>query len=320
MCQASVSNLISKLPASRSEIPQALLQYSLSFTPPTLRSFARAAMRIFLLPVSNRRTLLYCSKSTIAVPSAPGIAPARPSIPDRIVARANATWADWEQAPSGWKKTLTDYGNRAFSRIAFEEWGLKTLPAAHAAALESIKTTPVVYPGRFLAEGEVLTTLRRLAQERQGLHKQRLWWSIVGMPLSAPFALIPIVPNIPFFYLAFRAWSHYKALYGAKYLAVLLEKKLVAPEASAELDGLVASGTAEKDQADVEQAAEDVDRRHDAGEETMLLSARTGRLIAEQFKLPAMQIEIERAVEQVQRALVKAEEERRTKEATKKQQ
>lgn len=158
-------------------------------------------MRIFLLPISTRRTLIYCEKQP---PSS------KTSYADWAINKASSTWADLEKAPKGWKKSLVNLGNGIFRRIPFEEWGLKTLPSYSKSTIETAAMTRVLFPGRFLEEGKVTGLLARIATERQKLHKQRLVWSIVGMPLTIPVAILPVIPNIPLFYLAFRAWSHYK--------------------------------------------------------------------------------------------------------------
>lgn len=82
-------------------------------------------MRIFLLPISTRRTLIYCER--VVQQQVNGSQQASKmsvaSITDRIVNKANQTWTDWENAEKGWKKKLTVYGNEyVFSRIPFEEW------------------------------------------------------------------------------------------------------------------------------------------------------------------------------------------------------
>ena len=52
-------------------------------------------------------------------------------------------------------------------------------------------------------------SLSALAARRTPHHRKYLIWCIVGMPFTAPFALIPVVPNLPFFYLVWRAYSHW---------------------------------------------------------------------------------------------------------------
>lgn len=164
-------------------------------------------MRLFLLPISTRRTLIYCER--------PKPAPGKPtSYLDRAVTKANATWVSFEKAPSGWKKTLTTYGNMMLRRIPYEEWGLKTIPGISKKRKERKLTqedeVEVIFPSLFLKEQAVKETCKKLAIERQPLHAKRMIWSAIGAPLTLPFALVPIIPNIPGFYLLFRAWSHWK--------------------------------------------------------------------------------------------------------------
>ena len=83
-------------------------------------------MRLFILPISTRRTLIYCER--IAPSLAPGAT--KPPLADRIITKSSAVWTSWEKAEKGWQKKVTDYGNALFRRIPFEEWGLKTLPPA----------------------------------------------------------------------------------------------------------------------------------------------------------------------------------------------
>ena len=45
--------------------------------------------------------------------------------------------------------------------------------------------------------------------------------------MTFPFALIPVIPNFPFFYILWRAWSHYKAWRGASYLESLLKLGMI---------------------------------------------------------------------------------------------
>ncbi|KAF2224720.1 mitochondrial K+-H+ exchange-related-domain-containing protein [Elsinoe ampelina] len=292
-------------------------------------------MRIFLLPISTRRTLIYCEKLPSTSPASTSLSPFPLSnLPDRIVARANNTWADWERAPTGWKKTLTGYGNRAFARIPFEEWGLKSLPALHESTKERAGRTEVVFPGKFVEGGAgrrgVLAALERLSREREGLHRRRLVGSVVAMPFTIPVGLIPVLPNVPFIYLAFRAWSHYKAWYGGRYLAWLLGKGWVVPRGSKVLDELYARGFLEGEggkgggkvrvrveEAEVERVAREVKDRDAKGEEVLVLKAWNGQAIAEEFKLPEMEVEIERAVEQVQKAIEEAKTAKPSVQATK---
>lgn len=277
-------------------------------------------MRLFLLPISTRRSLIYCER----LAEKPG---EKRSLLDRGSMKANEIWVGWEKdtkSPFNWKKRVTVYGNHILKHIPYEEWGLKTLPALTARRKKDIvegrERYTVLFPGLYLQQERVPTILRQLAQERQAMHRSKMIWSIVGMPFTAPFMLIPVIPNLPFFYLVYRAYSHWKALTGSKHLEFLLQHKQPVPQPSAELDEVYTAGlmypSRELSRAaprpTQEQAAEVarvVEQQTNGGsEDVMVLQRWNGKLIAEQFRLPDMEVEIERAVEQVEQS-IKAREE-----------
>lgn len=249
------------------------------------------------------------------------------TILDRITNKANETWASWEKDDKSWKrwkKTLTVYGNKALRRIPYEEWGLKTIPPLTAkrrqAELEGKEKVEVIFPGLFLRNEKVPGILQQLATERQALHRKRMIWSIIGMPLSAPFILVPVIPNIPFFYLVFRAYSHWKALSGSKHLEFILQNKLLKSVPSSELDEVYTAGLmypsreiSRNAPVPSREQAEDISniiekQTNNGSEDVMVLQRWNGKLIAERFKLSEMEVEIERAVEQVEQAIKGREE------------
>ena len=128
------------------------------------------------------------------------------------------------------------------------------------------------------------------------------------------------IPNLPFFYLCFRAYSHYRAWYGGKFLEHLIKKDMVTAAPSQQMDRLYTAGLLhpsrekireepETTEAETEQVQGTIVTQSSGGkEEVMLLQRWNGKLIAEDFDLPEMEIEIERAVEQVEQALKKEKE------------
>ena len=59
-------------------------------------------------------------------------------------------------------------------------------------ATEEKEKVEVLFPGRVLPVDKVSDVLRTLAVERQAFHRQRMVWSLVGMPFTVPFALVPV--------------------------------------------------------------------------------------------------------------------------------
>lgn len=246
-------------------------------------------MRLYLLPVSTRRTLLYAQRLGVTTKSSDT------SYADRGAAWAAKKWAEWESKDRGWQKKLVEYGNHAFRRIPYEEWGLKSVPPLSTRRrddeLRGKDKVELVFPQAVIPQHKAESVLRTLATERQSLHRQRLIWCCIGMPITIPFALVPVIPNIPFFYLLYRAWSHWRALVGGKHIQWLVENKLVMPSPSKDLDRLYAGGNAQS-------TVEEVD-----GKEHTLLSQKHVPVLAETVDIPALQIEMERAIWQVEKAL-----------------
>lgn len=309
-------------------------------------------MRLFLLPISTRRALVYCAPPSHAVPTE------KQTLLDKAVAKASSTWAGWETSQTKWKLKVTHYGNNFLRRIPFEEWSLKSIPSRPKLAPgEVANKVEVSFPGSFqgLQKESVLDVLKRLSTDRQGLHRQRLVGSIVAMPLTIPVGLLPIIPNFPFLYLAFRAYSHWRALNGSKHLEYLSGASLLSPKPLGMLDSIYTAGliyptrdALRSAQPPTEQETKkvvEVIRKQMTGttstrqdkaetpspilvkgpvpstaeispsqsaaalqpaqleEEVMLLRGWSGRVLAEKLDLPGLEVEIERAVEQVENAL-----------------
>lgn len=154
-------------------------------------------MRIFLLPISTRRTLLYAHRlNAVAAPQQ-----AKQSLLERVQSKAAKTWAGWEQKESGWQKTVVSYGNEALKRIPYEEWALKSVPPLSTKRkddeLRGDDKVEVIYPRKLVSADKVTEVIHALGTEREALHRRRLIWCLVGMPISAPFALVPMYVLLP---------------------------------------------------------------------------------------------------------------------------
>lgn len=271
-------------------------------------------MRLYLLPISTRRTLLYCQKLN-------NPASEKRTWSDRLQGKVARTWSGWEQKQSGWQKSVTTYGNRALRRIPYEEWGLKSIPPLsqrrRQVELNGSDIIEVVYPKSLLAMDRVPKLLHTLSTEREALHKSRLLWCFVGMPITAPIALLPVIPNIPFFYLVYRAWSHWRALQGGKHIQFLVKNNLLALTPSPVLDAVYAEQqepllwspkpTTDEDGEPLIQpdpSSFPAGFRNPNGE-TMLLSQVKGKKMTQALDLPQLEVELERAIWQVETAIKK---------------
>uniref|UniRef100_A0A453NCI4 Uncharacterized protein n=1 Tax=Aegilops tauschii subsp. strangulata TaxID=200361 RepID=A0A453NCI4_AEGTS len=63
--------------------------------------------------------------------------------------------------------------------------------------------------------------LRHIAVRGAAIHKKYLYGSICMLPVTSVFMVLPL-PNIPFFWTLFRAYSHWRALQGSERLHLLV--------------------------------------------------------------------------------------------------
>ncbi|KAI1426908.1 mitochondrial K+-H+ exchange-related-domain-containing protein [Xylaria sp. FL1777] len=262
-------------------------------------------MRLFLLPISTRRTLLYCQKLQ-ALPSE------KKSRIDRITSRAAKLWSDWEKKESGWQRVVVKYGNRALRQIPYEEWGLKSVPtlSARRRAEEVMgkEKHHLIFPESIISATRAPQILHTLATERASLHRSRMIWCFVGMPITAPFALVPIIPNLPFFYLVYRAWSHYRALAGGKHLQWLLSRNFLTVSPSEALDTIF-SHHVRSSNPPVKPTHPDSFQKDKGSstQERLLLTQESSRKLAQTLEVPELEAELERAIWQVETAIRKQE-------------
>lgn len=146
-------------------------------------------MRIFLLPISTRQALVYCHQ----LAAKPGV---KVSLVDRVQNKAVQTWSSWESADKGWKKKIVEYGNYGLKRIPYQEWGLKSFPPStpelQAKQVTDGQKFDVIFPENVMHRDDVPKVMARLARERKTLHWNRFVGSMIGLPFTIPFALIPV--------------------------------------------------------------------------------------------------------------------------------
>lgn len=171
-----------------------------------------------------------------------------------IQTKAASTWSGFGKAPEGsWKLKVFRAGERVVDRIDFEELSLKGVdlslgptilhpdisgknPQESAAASKLV--IPLLYPPSIHSSEVSLEHLRSLLSTRKPRHKRGTWLWIALSPFTAPFMLIPVIPNLPFFFCAWRAWSHYRAYRASQYLSNLVEQQIIVPEPSDALDAI----------------------------------------------------------------------------------
>ncbi|KAJ9484156.1 hypothetical protein VN97_g9229 [Penicillium thymicola] len=258
-------------------------------------------MRLFLIPISTKRALIY------ARPLNKDLAKEL-SYLDRITTKAAETWAKWEEADKGWKMHLVRWGNRVQQRIPYEEWALKSIPSFKTQLRingdHGKSKVDVLFPGNAVRLERIQQVVRTIATERQEIHRKRMMWSLIAAPITAPFGLVPVVPNIPFFYLAYRGWSHWRALNGSRHLEILVEKNLLNPISLPELEQLYAKRASQTlERTTIETSYSEVAEDIEQSEDRVLLKMSDAKKLATILDAPELALEAERAIIQVSEQL-----------------
>ncbi|KAJ7195493.1 mitochondrial K+-H+ exchange-related-domain-containing protein [Mycena pura] len=229
-------------------------------------------MRIAVIPLTrpttSRPSITYYSFQTRPPPPSQSLKdspssgrPPRPGVVKWAVLKVDATWSAFGKAePGSWRLRLFEFGERFLDKLDFEESMLKRIDVKSASpikvpeelpdadrqvaetALAQLKI-PLLYPPSVSSAPAAISDLQALVQRRIPLHNKGFWTYLLVAPLTAPFMIVPpplnsLKANIPFFFCAWRSWSHYQALRGARHLDGLLKTGKIVPEADAALDAV----------------------------------------------------------------------------------
>ncbi|KAN0062289.1 hypothetical protein ACQY0O_005470 [Thecaphora frezii] len=229
-----------------------------------------ARSRLGANPISTFVAQRSANAADGAVPRATGNAnnakdQPRPPLSARLLQKASTFWIDLgrtdKKSTFDWKRRTFVTGERLMDRIEYQEWALKGIDPAldpKLVAAEADKGSvgtkesvadpdakiPLLYPSSFLKPEPLMVSLKNLADQRTPHHYRRFWTCVVGMPFTIPFALIPVIPNLPFFYLVYRAWSHWKAYKSSAFLTGLIAQGRLVAQPSVELDEIFATKAA----------------------------------------------------------------------------
>ncbi|MBW0487749.1 hypothetical protein O181_027464 [Austropuccinia psidii MF-1] len=157
------------------------------------------------------------------------------------------TWLKLSDSPPGsWKARIHNAGEGFMDKIPYEEWALKTIDPAvipstinllhqHSDSVDSSveksgsKPIELLYPPSLCSGKELLNGLEISMAERAPYHRKWMKLNFFLSPLTMPFVIVPLIPNLPFFYMMWRAWSHWRAYKASEYLHQMITQAHVLP-------------------------------------------------------------------------------------------
>ncbi|GAB2271402.1 hypothetical protein Dimus_006241 [Dionaea muscipula] len=133
---------------------------------------------------------------------------------DFVSNKMNKAWTGLEKAPEGsFKNKIHGVGLLLLSRVKPSEIFLKSIS-------KDVTRMEITYPMSLNAR-LVRRRLRHIAIRGSIIHKKYMYGSATLLPLTTVFMVLPL-PNIPFFWMLFRTYSHWRALQGSEKLLQLV--------------------------------------------------------------------------------------------------
>ncbi|KAG2728490.1 hypothetical protein I3843_01G202700 [Carya illinoinensis] len=133
---------------------------------------------------------------------------------DFVSLKMNRAWAGLEKAPQGTiKNKIHGLGLRLLARVKPSEIFFKSIT-------KDVTNVEVTYPLSLNAR-LVRRRLRHIAMRGAIIHKKYFYGSVTLLPVTTVFTVLPL-PNIPFFWVLFRTYSHWRALQGSEKLLQLV--------------------------------------------------------------------------------------------------
>ncbi|XP_051134878.1 uncharacterized protein LOC127254051 [Andrographis paniculata] len=133
---------------------------------------------------------------------------------DFVSNKMNKAWSNLEKAPQGTvKNKIHGVGLKLLSRVKPSEIFFKSIP-------KEINGVEIIYPPS-LNPRLVRRRLRHIAFRGSVIHKKYFYGSAILLPLTSFFMVLPL-PNVPFFWILFRTYSHWRASQGSEKLLHLV--------------------------------------------------------------------------------------------------
>ncbi|KAJ4844091.1 hypothetical protein Tsubulata_027522 [Turnera subulata] len=133
---------------------------------------------------------------------------------DFVSNKMNNAWMGLEKAPEGsLKNKIHGLGLKLLAGVKPSEIFLKSIS-------KDITAVDIAYPSSLKAR-LVRRRLRHIAIRGVAIHKKYFYGSVSLLPLTTAFTVLPL-PNVPFFWVLFRAYSHWRALQGSEKLLKLV--------------------------------------------------------------------------------------------------
>lgn len=279
-----------------------------------LDQFLKDPVKMIVIPVTTKKVFIYHKHTADFLNEHSRLI----RLETWLTRKAGTIWDKLNASPKSYNKKIVAGINGLLMNTPWTESSLKTIPGdnyllkrvskkdgpedgqeetkltlkEYLSSKVPLQTKPlnVYYPGKIVSEGSVTTELRALCEKGLHYHRKQALLCLLGIPLTFPVILVPIIPNVPGFYLTYRAYCNLKAYLGAKHLKKIIETQTprLAFQDLEAYDKIWHRG-----------ASRDATASCDATQqETLLLNEQNLAPILSLLEIPEMRLDLEKVVKQ----------------------
>ncbi|SCU81182.1 LAME_0B05930g1_1 [Lachancea meyersii CBS 8951] len=205
--------------------------------------YVKDPIKLIAIPITTHRVFVYHKHS----PSILNVRSKMVKYETKLIDKVSQTWNKLEKSPRKFNRKIVASVSSLLNQTPWTEDSLNTVPSENYIMkrvkendeerlltfeewfknADKLNARPVhlYYPESVCSETQLRGQLQALWTQGLQYHKKHTWLSLLGIPLTLPLVLVPVVPNVPGFYLLYRAYRNFKAYNGAKHLKSLVENE-----------------------------------------------------------------------------------------------
>lgn len=230
----------------------------------SLQQYTNEPVKLIAIPITKNKTYIYFKHLDHFTNKKSKLI----QLEQNVVAKCSAVWEKMKKSPQRINIKIVTFINKYMNQIPWQEKSLRSIPGEHyimkrikvgkpyglkagqavkmITARQYKKANPqpevipiaVYYPTDITKKSRLLSQLNELSRWGLKYHLKEIYKCLILLPLTIPLALIPIVPNIPGFYLIYRIYCNMKAYLGARHLQQILKDNLLEFKELQEYNGI----------------------------------------------------------------------------------
>ncbi|QEU59030.1 hypothetical protein KDRO_B02960 [Kluyveromyces lactis] len=210
----------------------------------TIQQYVNDPVKLLVIPITNKQSFIYFKYSNELLNKESALI----RYETKLSQKAANLWNSVQASQKSYNKKIVSTVTKLLDQIPWTENSLRTIPsesyilkqiengtkdnvtlneyvkAKNDDSVISLKPKPihVYFPKSVVDESTIIAQLKQLSKKGQQYHKKHALLCALGIPISLPLILIPVVPNVPGIYLTYRLYCNLKAYFGAKHLESLI--------------------------------------------------------------------------------------------------